>query len=329
MEYKTYLLQPFNSSSVKNGKLCVVTKYGYSGGAISTDSADFIAAGIPTVTSPTTFVFNINDVDCIFDERGIQKYSNGVVQFQLLLGNAEMAVQQYGNVIRRAKKVTTIRTDDGVKTVVEDYTPRKSDDELSKNVLISTLNARDNFALNALQCIIATIPDVKNVGDNERDFYCKLAYQWAANMMDNAAQVRATFEDETHSTEQSTDITELETNTDKLLNNILFTMEKVQQTTIDGEHQIVSDRIVNPELNSRIDKLEAAIKAQTTVFNTAMLALTTAINNQTTALNNQNTTLGQIKTAIENLELSPTINNNIVVPEPTPDPEPSNNTEEK
>lgn len=299
MEYVTYSLQAFNADLASKGHLCVLTSYGFADKTISSDSGSFKKSCIPTAISPIAFSTVFGGATLTFNKNGLPSdlASKDYQLFLASVANKEV-VQLYGNAIKRTKKVTTIRTENGVETKVEEYKPVKGEPEAAKNVLVSALNARDNFAIQALNCIMKFIPDLKDIGDDERDFYCKMAYQWAANMMDNAAQVRATFEDETHSTEQSTDITELETNTDKLLNNILFTMEKSQQTTIDGENQIVSERIVNPELNNRIDKLEAAIKAQTT-----------AINNQITAINSLkntlNTTLERIATALENEHVEP------------------------
>lgn len=295
MENKTYSLQEFNVNLVRRGHLCAVTSYNYSKDSITSDDPSLKLICIPTVVSNTEFSVVVDNEAVIFSSWGYQK--DGEKKYRMYLASSSKGIQFYGNAIKRAMKVTTTRTFDGVITKVEDYKPVKGEDEAEMNVLVSNLNARDNFAIQALKCIIPTVSDLKNMGDDERDYYCKLAYQWAASMMDNAAQARATFIDETHSTEQSTDITELETNQEKILNNILFTMERTQQVIIDGGNQITSDRIVNPSLNSKIDNLESTIKEQTSILDKALGSLITAISNQTMMFK-------QIVEAIKDLRLT-------------------------
>lgn len=280
MEYTTYTLKPFNANLAQNGHLCVVTTNDFTGDAISSDSKEFIKSCIPTKSAPSEFTTPINGTSVTFNYNG--KSINSGYRYLIFLASTNKEIQHYGNAIKRTKKVTTIRTENGVETKIEDYKPSKGETGAEKNVLVSALNARDNFAIQALHCIMKLIPDLKDIGDDERDFYCKLAYQWAASMMDNAAQARATFVDQTTSTEQSTDITELETNSDKLLNNILYAMERVQQISVDKENQIASERTFNPTLNSQIESLKIAIEAQTTALVTGLANIATAINNLNT-----------------------------------------------
>lgn len=296
MAVTTYTLRAFDYGLAAKGKLCVVVNKSYSGTTIDNTNTAFVKASVCTITDNNEVSIVIGSNNCLFDKYGIS-VSSFASNYKLLMGSADIEVQQYGNAIKRAQLVKTIKTTRGVETKVLDYpvtegTKRASSDiddsEPEKNVMVTALNARDNFALRALQCIIPSIPNIKDIGDDERDFYCKIAYQWAANMMDNAAQVRATFEDETTSSGSIEPITELETNTDKLLNNMLYTMENTQYK--DSMTNDVSERIINPTLNAKLDTLIAAIQAQTA------------------ALNN-------IKDAIAALELSPVINNNITIPE--------------
>lgn len=296
MAATTYTLRAFDYGLAAKGKLCVVVNKSYSGTTIDNTNTAFVKASVCTITDNNEVSIVIGSNNCLFDKYGIS-VSSFASNYKLLMGSAGIEVQQYGNAIKRAQLVKTIKTTRGVETKVLDYpvtegTKRASSDiddsEPEKNVMVTALNARDNFALRALQCIIPSIPNIKDIGDDERDFYCKIAYQWAANMMDNAAQVRATFEDETTSSGSIEPITELESNTDKLLNNMLYTMENTQYK--DSMTNDVSERIINPTLNAKLDTLIAAIQAQTA------------------ALNN-------IKDAIVALELSPVINNNITIPE--------------
>lgn len=316
MAATTYTLRAFDYGLAAKGKLCVVVNKSYSGTTIDNTNTAFVKASVCTITDNNEVSIVIGSNNCLFDKYGIS-VSSFASNYKLLMGSAGIEVQQYGNAIKRAQLVKTIKTTRGIETKVLDYpvtegTKRASSDiddsEPEKNVMVTALNARDNFALRALQCIIPSIPNIKDIGDDERDFYCKIAYQWAANMMDNAAQVRATFEDETHSTEISTDITELETNTDKLLNNILYTMERVQKTTIESGQEIVSNRITTPDLTEALLAQTTSVVTAVNSVKTTLTAIKDAIIAQTTALNN-------ITTAIENLELSPVINNNITIPE--------------
>ena len=336
MEYITYYTRPFDSVAAERGNLCVVTRYGFNGSQISTDSSSFIQACICTALSPIDFTVVVNGVTCLFDDKGYPK-NVASKDYQLFMGSSDIQVEQYGTAIRRARKIVTTRSADGtVSTEEKEYESGES-----KNILISNMTPRDNFALQALRAIIPTLPDLKNIGDTERYYYCDLAYKWAATMMDRAAQVRATFVDETESsTTEEAEVGELETNTEKLLNNLIATLEKTQQVTIDGQRQVVSDRVVIPELTNTIKQslhhtpededddqlvfrwedmqetlnimrrdIKKAIDDQRAVLNSSFSALTTAINNQTTVLT-------KIKEAIEGLQ-------------PEPEPESNDNTEEE
>lgn len=351
MEYITYYLKPFDSTAAQRGNLCVVTKYGFSGSQISTDSGNFIQVCICTSPSPIDFTVVINGVTCLFDDKGYPKDITSK-DYQLFMGSSDIQVEQYGTAIRRAKKVVTTRGADGaVSTEEKEYELGES-----KNIMISNMTPRDNFALQALRAIIPTLPDLKNIGDTERYYWCDSAYKWAATMMDRAAQVRATFVDETESsTTEGVEVGELETNTDKLLNNLIATLEKTQSVIIDGHQQVVSERVSIPKLMEwlsaynhhtsteagdtkttvGLDDLINAIKDISSGQGSGEVDITdipdinignaglgrdsihplhisiTGLSDVVTQLTNINTTLGQIKTAVEALQ-----------------PEPENNLEE-
>lgn len=237
----TYYLSAFDAAQAQRGKLCVATTYTYSGSTIDTDSSSFKVATVPTVVSTKDYSVVINGATCVFDEKGYPKDISSK-NYKLWMASTEMNVEQYGSAVRRARKVVTTRSADGTYSTNEDAGE-------GGNIMLSTLTPRDNFAMQALKAIIPTLPDLKNIGDTERTFYCNLAYQWAANMMDRAAQSRADFKDDTaEPTTTGVEVGELETNTDKLLNNLVATLEKTQSVIIDGQQQVVSERISIPKL---------------------------------------------------------------------------------
>jgi hypothetical protein len=168
------------------------------------------------------------------------------------------------------------------------------------NIVIDNLNARDQFAIQVLRGILDKIPHPDELGQNEITHYCESAYNWAGYLMKMSGETRNIIQDQdTSDNAHSEEIGYLDTNTEKLLNNIVAALDKTNAkiTTEGVEH--TAERVTIPEVNTKLDTLIASANA-----------IKTSLDAQTTALN-------AIATAIGNLELSPVINNNITIP-PTP-----------
>lgn len=202
----TYNLFTFNPAKVQQGVLCVMVSKNYSESTIVNTSESFGGAGICKYKDSDRYLLTVDSVLYQFNGKGegVNAVSNN---YKLLLGGIQQELVGAGGAVESSMRTVVTRSADGTyssSTVEEDNT-----------VLIDSLNARDNFALNALRALIQkTDRDPASFGDNEMAFYCDVAYKWAANMMAAAAKVRATLDDESG---PSVDEGSLSSNTEKLL----------------------------------------------------------------------------------------------------------------
>lgn len=315
----TYNLSAFDSVKASAGALVVMVSSGYSNATITnvnitggTEVAniDFFGAGICRPESDNKYNFTVNSIVYSFDRSGIAKSTNATGK-KLMMAAVNNSISTTGNTVDAASSGSTTRSSDGDTTTVVENVQR----------VVDSLNARDNFALQALHGIFNNMKkDPATLSDNEMVYYCQQAYQWAANMMTVAASSRAKLNDTT-----ATDITEpvevgsFETNTEKLLNNIIFALERTdyKETIGTGDAAVdeYSERIINPKLNKLLEDLQETISNKKyervtvyklddilTTLNTLNTTLTTGFANIVTALNtftsNMNTRFTNVESAI-------------------------------
>lgn len=307
-----YKLEDFDYAEVKESKLCAITN----------SNGNIIGTGIPKVKSPNNIVVTINSVQYTFDSNGNPTSKNAIEGgYNIKMAASQVQANTTGTVgATQAAFTRSVDAETGDVT----YTPSEILDK-TYEITIDNLNARDHFALQALHTIMEKIPNPDELSKDEITHYCEASYLWASYMMVESSKARAVIEDVESSDNTKTEtVGYLESNTEKLLNNIVAAIERNDiKETVDGK-ETYSDRIAIPKL---MDFLNAYVKdGNNTIglkdvitaisgLKTAIEAQTQAISAQTTALNNQKTALDNIETAINNLELSPVINNNITIPE--------------
>lgn len=212
----TYTLTDFDSDKAAEGALCVAVKYNYTDSSISNLVADstadittwskntnFLGAGICQYNKGT-FYLVVDSIRYSFNSKGDS--SDYITrQYKLMLASVDASVMSTGTSATSSTTSVTRRSSSEVTTETT---------EEESTVLVDYLTARDHFANQALKSLIASIPNAATLSSNEISFYCNMAYEWAAGMMNAAANARSTFEDEEGT---SIDTSTLETNTEKIL----------------------------------------------------------------------------------------------------------------
>ena len=306
-----YDTEAFDIEGVRSKQLCAVTD----------SSGNIIGTGIPQ-QNKSNFTVTADGEKYVFDNHGNPVSANAVSQnLTLKMATSNLPKIEKGTV--GATKNAYVRSVDADTGRVE-YNPDPTLDA-SYEITIEGLNARDQFALQALHGMFRVMEDPSAVSKNEITHYCEAAYLWASYMMVESSKARAVIEDADISDNTKTEtVGYLESNTEKLLNNIVAAIERNDIKEVVNGSEIYSDRIAIPKL---MDFLNAYVKdGNSTVglkdvitainsLKAAVEAQTQAITAQTTALNSQKTSLDNIETAISNLQLSPVINNNITIPE--------------
>lgn len=251
-----YKYKDFDVASASAGKLCLMIKENYNSSTNTIDSAtvsedkkniipneNLKGAGISTVNGHIVS-FIVDSIEYQFDSNG-NPSSKNATGWLLYLGEIidSSKPQDIGTVIIGSSSAITRSA---VGTVIS------YDFGATDSVVVDQLNSRDAFAMQALQGIMERMnsrPDAAS--DNEMNHLTSVAYRWAANMMMSAAQARATYKDETQSSTVNVD--SLNTNTEKLLNNIKTALEKTDATIQIGEENKTAERITIPELNKLIE----------------------------------------------------------------------------
>ena len=211
-----------------------------------------IGTGIMRVKSPNSNLLIISSVTYTFNYEG-KCITEDFFDYKLMLAETLDKASEVGSVVETDGTTGITRGVDGSVTYTE---------EEGQSVVVSTLEARDQFAINALKTLMERYDkDPSTLSDNEMAFLCENAYQWAANMMTQASKVRATVTTETsgegggESGETggftrgvSVDSSELTDTTDKLINNIVAALEKTDESEGTGENIKYSERVSIPKL---------------------------------------------------------------------------------
>ena len=262
MAKTTYKLSNFDSTSASQGVLCVMVAKTFTQDTITNvpivweegDTSDhtqpFGGAGICRLQQPANFIFIVNSVLYIFNEKGLPVSLNAK-NYVLKLGEVVQNLSTAGNAVETSSTTNVTRGSNG-----EIINVNTTDGDSS--VIVSVLEARDQFAMQALKTLMERFEkDPATISDNEMAFLCEQAYQWAANMMTQASKARATVTTESSggsgsssggTTGTTVDSSELTDTTDKLLNNIVAALEKTDESEGSGENIKYSERVSIPKL---------------------------------------------------------------------------------
>lgn len=268
----TYELKEFDEVMVKAGALCVMVKNQVLANTLISTLDDsgkandnIVGAGICRNVSSDLYTLTIDSVEYKFSNEGIGNYpqSEG---YKLLLGIAQVNLSVSGSASKSNNTTITTRGNDGSISTKIDYSK-------SSDVLIETLNARDEFALSALRELLSHTDDPSEMSNSEMNYYCNAAYRWAANMMAASADARGSFTQENSGSSSSSTTTRADvpsntliSDTDKLLNNILNTLERTDNIDASSGSAVYSKRVKVQftELIDALNKIIANIDKVTT-----------------------------------------------------------------
>lgn len=265
MAKQTYILKPFESSKASSGALCVMVKNGVSDkitniNSDGTTNPNFIGAGICTQGNGG-FTMMINGVVYQFNSIGEGLHPLSIRDCKLMLGEIETTINTSGNAATSNTTTIVTRGQDGSTTTKVDYSK-------TNDVIIDSLNARDEFAVNVLKQLLSSVPNPSALSNNEMNFFCNRAYQWAANMMEASANARGSFTQESSTTTGTpsnvttrADVSSdsLSSNTEKLLNNIVSALERTDYAETVSGKVIYHDR-VKVQFTELMDFLKTYVK---------------------------------------------------------------------
>lgn len=265
MAKQTYILKPFESSKASSGALCVMVKNGVSDkitniNSDGTANPNFMGAGICTQGNGG-FTMMINGVVYQFNSKGEGLHPLSIRTWKLMLGEIKATINTSGNAATSNTTTIVTRGQDGSTTTKVDYSK-------TNDVIIDSLNARDEFAVNVLKQLLSSVPNPSALSNNEMNFFCNRAYQWAANMMEASANARGSFTQEASTTTGTpsnvttrADVTteSLSSNTEKLLNNIVSALERTDYAETVSGKVIYHDR-VKVQFTELMDFLKTYVK---------------------------------------------------------------------
>lgn len=262
-----YTIHNFSKEDADTGALCICIDKNYEGETIDSNAKTegvpplplFFGAGIP-LHKDQKFYLTAKSVTYVFDEYG--KPINSAARNKVLKLATVPIETNVGNVVVTHNTAEFTRSSEGDISDVEESEYIEND---APTVMVDSLNVRDHFAIHALNSIIKKLDkDPATLDENAVNHYCQQAYLWAANMMTEAANARAEMtQDGTASLiTKPLPIGKLETNSDKLLNNIIYALERTDFEEDDpdapepaeGEEtkKLYSERVINPRINNKL-----------------------------------------------------------------------------
>ena len=247
----TYNISPFDTLKAKRGELCIFIN---ADSGISPDTTTIISNVIvqdgKIVRNPVIGGIGI----CRYKQGNITFTCDGVVhtfigvnaasdeEGFLMMAEISESLEQ-GNAFESATTTTTsVRA--GTRAEDPNVVTTSTTDSAS-TVFVDSLNARDEFALQVLKVMIGKMDDPASVSNSVMYYYCDAAYRWASNMMVLAAGTRSSVE---QSEDAKIEVQSLESNADKLLNNILNTLDDLkdqQSENLVGIKDAINDLNIN------------------------------------------------------------------------------------
>lgn len=293
-----YQLSKFDSSKAKSYSLVAMvmntvgdTEVIENMNSNGTWNSNFKGAGI-CKTGSSGFSITIDGVAYLFNSSG-NPVDSQIRDYKLVMAEIIENINSSGAAVTGTQYGTTTRGADG--SIVDGGVTYET-----KTIAIENLNARDHFAIEALNSIISKMEqDPTTLGDSTISHYCQQAYKYAAYMMTASANARGIFNDNTETTEdaEKAPIGTLDSTTDKLINNLIVTLERAQnKDEEDNYYQVVDMK----GMQDILDKMDAA--------NTALTSLrenvTNAMTNMQAVMTQQLGVFNQIATNLYNINSS-------------------------
>ena len=252
----TYNISNFNSRKAENKELVAMVASDVMPPTINSNDSNFRGTGICMTTSGHRYRIVIAGAVYDFDANG---NCTTEADLKLMMAVANITVPTEGSVVESSSKTTYTRGDDG-------YEPSPQPGEALGNILIDSLKPRDQFAVQALRGILARIDHPEALSKTEMNYYCNAAYQWAANMMKVAADSRERIED-VRTAESGGQVAiqgdDLESNTEKLLNNLIVELASTNATLGSGSTAVKAERVSLPEIKALMEAYVAGAGSTT------------------------------------------------------------------
>lgn len=262
INYKYTKFDPFEA---ERGHLCIVLKDRIvptigEGEIISAsinngaeiENSDIKGVGICKNDNGSKFYLTSNGIKYGFDKFGNPlPFDKNSIGTYLKLAEITNEVTRTGDDVGSNTSSVTTRGTTGSSTTIS------ADDS---QVTVSSLNARDHFAMQALEAILTNINNPTEVSSSVMANYCNAAYEWAAHMMSASASSRSKVERDSGTgsigtpgstasgeTNGSTSFEEVvpDTNIEKLINNIVFALEKTDGTVREEITSLVNGAYVS------------------------------------------------------------------------------------
>lgn len=255
-----YQLSKFDSTKAKAYALVAMVKDTVEDTAIldNMDSngnwnSDFVGAGVcKTVSGSSSLGFTVDGITYMFNASG-EPASQSSVGYKLTMATILENISSSGNAATGTQHGSTTKGADG--SIVDNGVTYEQ-----KTIAIDNLNARDQFAIEALRSIISGLgEDATNLPDSTISHFCQQAYRYAAYMMTASANARGTFTDntETSADAKAAAVGSLDNNTDKLINNLIVAIERTQsKTIIDGE-EVYAQNIDFDNIHDVLEKIDS------------------------------------------------------------------------
>lgn len=258
-----YKMHRFSSSNAQEGALVAMVLTSIKDGdVVSTatwtgeDPNPLKGVGICGYGS-NVFRLTLNGITYSFDTLG-GGVSDNALGYKIMLAETSDKPATAGNVVETTSTTTVTRGATGEIIGTKDVPGDSS-------VMISNMEVRDQFAIYILKTLMEkTERNISAMTENEKMYYCDVAYQWAASMMTQASKARANVETEGSSgggtasdgTTRgiSVDSSEVTSTTDKLLNNIISALERTDEKRKSGNEDVFYERVILPDLKTQIDE---------------------------------------------------------------------------
>lgn len=283
-QQQKYTVEAFDYRSASKRKLV----------AMVNGSNNIIGTGILKVESPNKLILTVEGEEYIFNSDGNPVSDNAkTAKYKIMMGVSQVAAIDKGTVGTTNISMTRSVDSSGDVSYETDTTLDKS-----YEITIDNLNARDQFAIQALHSIMEKLPNADALSKDEITHYCEAAYTWAGYMMEMSSKARSVTKDaKTSDNTRKEEVGYLDNNTEKLLNNIIVALEKTDLK----EGNTYSERVINPKLNSILEGLQETVgtKKYERVIIKDLDTFLAKVDLMNKYLNTMNTYLNAINTSIQ------------------------------
>lgn len=235
--------------------------------------------GFLKVISPNNLILTVDGDEYTFDSKGNPVSQNaGSYTLKMAISNVEAieegAVGETTNAMTRSVNAET-----------GEVSYEKDTSGNSHAITIDSLNARDQFAIQILKSMLEKTQGPDELSKDEITHYCEAAYNWAGYMVKMSSNSRSVIKDEdTTESAKTEEIGYLDSNTDKLLNNLIVELQKTKLKKVESGKDVYYERVTNPDLNAIMERYVAGSTSGSRVGLKDLIAAVSNIEIDSTAI---------------------------------------------